>query len=89
MARRRSRYSLARSRADCHSPGVTETTPKPRPKKKQCPRCGGTFQCAEDLGPGSCWCEALPKVSSLPGAGNECLCPICLPAAIAAAQKAR
>jgi hypothetical protein len=50
-----------------------------------CARCSTSFDCR--LG-GGCWCAAEPYRLPMPETGTEdCLCPACLRAAAAAAQR--
>lgn len=50
-----------------------------------CARCGAAFECGMQAGAERCWCAELPPLAPVPGQG--CLCPACLSAAIAAAQR--
>ncbi|KPK08246.1 MAG: hypothetical protein AMJ64_04015 [Betaproteobacteria bacterium SG8_39] len=52
----------------------------------RCARCGLRFECGLEAGAERCWCAALPPLKPVPGKG--CLCPDCLRAALAAAQRA-
>ncbi len=48
----------------------------------RCARCQAPMDCRPGDG---CWCEAVP--ARLPLAGEGCLCPACLDAAIKAAEQ--
>lgn len=52
-------------------------------KRKSCFNCGVSFTCGPTSGEQSCWCEALPHISLVAGADQDCLCPECLAEAIA------
>ncbi len=57
-------------------------------KQKSCSSCGVSFTCGSTAGKGNCWCEALPHVSLVAGADQDCLCPDCLTQAIAKLSRA-
>jgi uncharacterized protein len=52
-------------------------------RTKVCSACGAAFACGPGTGKDgvSCWCQALPPLA--PKAGDDCLCPACLVAAVA------
>src|SRR6266853_2684798 len=52
-------------------------------KQKSCSNCDMSFTCGPTPGEQSCWCEALPHVSPVASADQDCLCPQCLSEAIA------
>jgi len=52
-------------------------------KQKSCSSCGASFTCGPTSGEQACWCEALPHVSLVGAADQDCLCPKCLSTAIA------
>src|SRR5712692_2521527 len=60
-----------------------------RSKRKSCSSCGVNFTCGPTSGEQACWCEALPHVSPVAAADQDCLCPACLSAAIAKLAGAR
>jgi hypothetical protein len=51
---------------------------------KNCPLCGAVFTCGPQSSNQHCWCEELPKVGVVGDAGQDCLCPNCLAAAMSA-----
>lgn len=56
--------------------------------KKVCGACSVTFACgASDERP--CWCDRLPHVDPVDPAAGDCLCPVCLGAAIEMLAKKR
>jgi len=59
-----------------------------QPKQKSCSSCGVSFTCGPAAGEQSCWCEALPHVSLVAAAEQDCLCPACLSKAIAKLPRA-
>src|SRR5712692_4800483 len=59
-----------------------------QPKQKSCSSCGVSFTCGPTSGEQGCWCEALPHVSLVADADQDCLCPACLNAAIAKLPRA-
>jgi hypothetical protein len=46
-------------------------------QNKRCWRCGAEFLCSAEGDAAHCWCEALPRISSIAD-GSDCLCAICL-----------
>ncbi|MCX6956179.1 MAG: DUF1289 domain-containing protein [Verrucomicrobia bacterium] len=56
-------------------------------RTKRCGRCGATFHCGSVTPGKPCWCDALPPIK--PSAGGDCLCPVCLAAAVGAQSSAR
>jgi len=59
-----------------------------QPKQKSCSSCGVSFTCGPTSAEESCWCEALPHVSLVAGADQDCLCPSFLSEAIAKLPRA-
>ena len=51
-------------------------------KQKSCSNCGVSFTCGPTFEAQGCWCEALPHVSLVASADQDCLCPACLSEAI-------
>jgi 5-methyltetrahydrofolate--homocysteine methyltransferase len=45
---------------------------------KTCESCGDSFSCGMDGKGGTCWCLAVPKISTISESYNDCLCPKCL-----------
>src|SRR6266436_1851279 len=56
-------------------------------KPKNCSKCGVGFTCGPVVDEQGCWCEALPRVSLVAGADQDCLCRVCLSEAIARLPK--
>ena len=56
-------------------------------KSKNCSKCGADFTCGPTFGEQNCWCEALPRVSLVADADQDCLCPACLSEAMAGLPK--
>ena len=48
------------------------------PQQKNCSVCGTAFTCGPEPGQNHCWCDALPHVSLVTTADQDCLCPKCL-----------
>jgi hypothetical protein len=61
----------------------------PAMRRLSCARCGTSFDCG--AGGDACWCAAEPYRLPLTAAGaaEDCLCPTCLRAAAAQAQRER
>ena len=62
--------------------------------KKNCSKCGADFHCGatseavNGTESFSCWCTELDGVSVVTDAGQDCLCPDCLTAAVKLAESA-
>jgi hypothetical protein len=58
----------------------------PVARRLTCARCGTAFDCALST---ECWCAAEPVRLPVPAAGavEDCVCPTCLRAINAAAQR--
>jgi iron complex transport system permease protein len=60
---------------------MVEQRERPLPsRRKQCPRCGAEFGCAE--GASGCWCESVvlrrETLAEIRALADDCLCPDCL-----------
>src|SRR4030095_8254832 len=51
--------------------------------QKNCSSCGVQFDCGAESVETTCWCARLPRVSLVTDSDQDCLCPTCLPRAIA------
>ncbi|WP_082824072.1 HutD family protein [Crenobacter luteus] len=82
-----STYSAAQKRAVRARLAADAASPLAR--EKRCERCGVAFGCGSGARDGGCWCNELPQVLPLDGAGGDCLCPSCLRAHLADAYRQR
>lgn len=54
------------------------------PRPKTCTECGAIFACGPGTGstPGTCWCQDQPVLPQI-DPSKDCVCPVCLKAALA------